>query len=312
MHFGFSYIGLIFLVLLFVPNLIWTKHLPKDYARYAKNENKVLLVFERIGEVAVSALVLIFSDFNPHGLDFRLLWLVGAAMAMLLYEAFWIGYFKSEKTMADFYRPLWRIPVAGATLPVAAALLIASYGQNPFLFVAGVVLGIGHIGIHLGHKREIENAGRTPVLETARLRLRVALRDEMVQFIADQTDEILISAYREMLQGAIDHPEQWNWYAIWMIEEKSGRHIGDLCFKGLHPDGSVEIGYGILDDFCGRGYATEAVRAAVEWAFHQPGVVRVEAETEPENAASQRVLAKCGFLPTGTIGKEGPRFVRFP
>ena len=312
MHFGFSYIGLIFLVLLFVPNLIWARHLPKDYKKYAKNENKVLLVFERIGEVAVSGLILIFSDFNPQGFDFRLLWLVGAAVAMLLYEIYWIRYFKSEKTMADFYRSLLNIPVAGATLPVAAILLIASYGQNPFLFGAGVVLGIGHIGIHLGHKREIEKAGAAPVLETERLRLRVAIREEMVQFIAGQTDEIMIAAYREMLQGAIDHSEQWNWYAIWMIEEKSGAHVGDLCFKGLNPDGSVEIGYGILEPFCGRGYATEAVRAAVDWAFRQPGVTRVEAETEPENRASQRVLAKCGFLPTGTVGEEGPRFVRMP
>ena len=78
MHFGFSYIGLIFLALLFVPNLIWAKHLPKDYEKYAKNENKVLLVFERVGEVLVSALVLIFSDFNVQGFDFWLLWLVGA------------------------------------------------------------------------------------------------------------------------------------------------------------------------------------------------------------------------------------------
>ena len=312
MHFGFSYIGLIFLALLFVPNLFWTKHLPQGYETYAKNENKVLLILERVGEVLVSALVLIFSDFNPHGLDFRLLWLVGAALAMLLYEIYWIRYFKSEKTMADFYRSLLRIPVAGATLPVAAVLLIASYGQNPILFGAGVILGVGHIGIHLGHKRELEKSGTPTVLETARLRLRVALHNEMVQFISGQTDEILAAAYREMLQGALDHPEQWNWYAIWMMEEKSGKHVGDLCFKGLNPDGSVEIGYGILEDFWGRGYATEAVRAAVEWALQQPGVTRVEAETEPENAASQRVLAKCGFLPTGTLGKEGPRFVRLP
>ena len=37
---------------------------------------------------------------------------------------------------------------------------------------------------------------------------------------------------------------------------------------------------------------------------------RVEAETEPDNAASQRVLAKCGFVPNGIVGEEGPRYVR--
>ena len=64
MHFGFSYVGLIFLTLLMVPNLIWTKNQPKDYKIYAANENKILLAFERVGEVLVSCLVLIFSDFT--------------------------------------------------------------------------------------------------------------------------------------------------------------------------------------------------------------------------------------------------------
>lgn len=155
MHFGFSYVGLIFLVMLFVPNLLWTKHMPKDYARYAAKENKILLAFERIGEVAVTGLVLFFRDFNVQGLELRLLWLVGAFLLMLLYEVFWIRYFRSEKTMEDFYSSLLGIPVAGATLPVIAVLLLAVYGRNPILFAAGIVLGIGHIGIHMNHKREI-------------------------------------------------------------------------------------------------------------------------------------------------------------
>ena len=67
MHFGFSYVGLIFLVMLFVPNIIWAKHQPKGYDQYAKNENKILLALERAGEVLVTALVLIFSDFNVQG-----------------------------------------------------------------------------------------------------------------------------------------------------------------------------------------------------------------------------------------------------
>ena len=42
-HFGFSYMGLIFLLMLFIPNIIWTKHKPKDYEQYVVNENKVFL-----------------------------------------------------------------------------------------------------------------------------------------------------------------------------------------------------------------------------------------------------------------------------
>lgn len=42
-RFGFSYIGLIFLLMLFFSNIIWTKHKPKDYEKYVVNENKVFL-----------------------------------------------------------------------------------------------------------------------------------------------------------------------------------------------------------------------------------------------------------------------------
>lgn len=63
-HFGFSYIGLIFLLMLFIPNIIWTKCKPRDYEKYVINENKILLLFERTGEVLVCVISLIFSDFN--------------------------------------------------------------------------------------------------------------------------------------------------------------------------------------------------------------------------------------------------------
>ena len=155
MHFGFSYVGLIFLLMLFVPNFLWTKHQPKGYEQYAPNENKILLALERVGEVAVTALVLVFRDFNVQGRSPRLLWLAGALALMLLYECFWIRYFRSDHTMRDFYSSLLGVPVAGATLPVVAVLLFAVYGRNPILFAAGIVLGIVHIGIHLNHRKEV-------------------------------------------------------------------------------------------------------------------------------------------------------------
>jgi hypothetical protein len=75
---------------------------------------------------------------------------------MIPYEVFWTRYFRSEKTMKDFYSSILGIPVAGATLPVLAFLLLAIYGKNIILGIAVVILGIGHIGIHLMHRREIE------------------------------------------------------------------------------------------------------------------------------------------------------------
>lgn len=155
MNFGFSYVGLIFLVMLMLPNIIWTKNQPKDYEKYVANENKVLLAFERIGEVLVSCISLIFSDFNIKPCSNWTWWLITSFLLMVLYEIYWIRYFKSEKTMKDFYSSILGIPVAGATLPVLAFLLLAVYGKNSILGVSVLILGIGHIGIHLMHKREI-------------------------------------------------------------------------------------------------------------------------------------------------------------
>lgn len=148
------------------------------------------------------------------------------------------------------------------------------------------------------------------MIETKRLKIYPAAREQMEAFIAAEANAELKKAYTQMLEGCLRHPDQWKWYAMWMIELQSGTHIGDLCFKGLDTKGMAEIGYGILEKYQGQGYATEAVGAAVHWALQQPAVNSVEAETEADNRASQRVLEKCGFLPTGTVGEEGPRFFK--
>ena len=146
------------------------------------------------------------------------------------------------------------------------------------------------------------------MIKTERLRLYPASWEQMDAMIASEQDEELKKAYTEMLEGSLRHPDQWDWYAIWMIEKTEGTPVGDLCFKGLREDGIAEIGYGILEEHRGRGYATEAVRAACRWAFLHPDAVSLEAETDAGNAASQRVLQKCGFRPNGSFGEEGPRF----
>ena len=128
----------------------------------------------------------------------------------------------------------------------------------------------------------------------------------MEAMIASEPDEELRQAYSEMLDGCLRHPDQWDWYAIWAIEQKDGTMVGDLCFKGLEKNGIAEIGYGILEEYRGKGYATEAVQAVCCWAFRHPQVLSLEAEAG--NIVSQRVLEKCGFRPNGTFGPEGPRF----
>lgn len=146
-------------------------------------------------------------------------------------------------------------------------------------------------------------------LTTERLILHPATDEEMLRIIDGASDEILKQAYTEMRLAAENHPDRRSWYAMWLIERKDGTHVGELCFKGLESDGSSEIGYGILPAFQRKGYATEAVKAAVGWALAEPGTQCVTAETEDDNKASQRVLLKCGFVPTGSRGEEGPLFI---
>lgn len=154
-HFGFSYIGLIFLMMMTVPNLIWTKNQPKDYT-YSK-ENKVLLIFERVGQVLVTCIALIFSDFNLRPWSSWTIWFIAAVILMLMYECWWVRYFKSQKTLADFYSSFCYVPLAGATLPVVAFLLLGIYGKVALLIVSVIILGIGHIGIHIQHWKELKS-----------------------------------------------------------------------------------------------------------------------------------------------------------
>lgn len=152
-HFGFSYVGLLFLLMLFIPNLIWTRKKPQGYT--SENENKVLLIFERIGEVLTTVCALIFDNFNLHGWSNWTWWLIGAFVLMIMYELWWFSYFQSARKLTDFYSSFLGVPLAGATLPVCSFLLLGIYGKVIALVVAAIILGIGHIGIHIQHYTEL-------------------------------------------------------------------------------------------------------------------------------------------------------------
>ncbi len=148
-HIGFSYVGFLFLLLLFIPNIIWTKNLPEGYT--SKNESKILLFLERTGEVLVCCCAILFNDFNLHEWSAWSWWLAASVLFMLLYELWWIRYFRSPKELSDFYSSFLGIPYAGATLPVIAFFLLGIYGKIIWMLIATVILGIGHIGIHKSH-----------------------------------------------------------------------------------------------------------------------------------------------------------------
>jgi [ribosomal protein S5]-alanine N-acetyltransferase len=105
--------------------------------------------------------------------------------------------------------------------------------------------------------------------------------------------------YAEILPWLLEqwkkHPEQQKWSGL-IVHKGDSMIIGEIGGKGA-PDenGVIEIGYGIVPKYEGKGYATEAVRAFVHWLKQCPEVHKVAAECAKENIASKRVLEKAGF-----------------
>jgi RimJ/RimL family protein N-acetyltransferase len=82
-----------------------------------------------------------------------------------------------------------------------------------------------------------------------------------------------------------------------LITERASRNaIGSIGFHGP-PDeeGQVTIGYGLVEQYRGRGLGTEALEALIAYCRTRPEVRTILADTDVENTVSQRVLEKCGF-----------------
>jgi hypothetical protein len=98
----------------------------------------------------------VFSNFNIQKWTTGSFWLIGAFLLMILYEAWWVRYFRSERKLSDFYSSFFGIPLAGATLPVMAFFMLGMYGKVICMLIAVFLLGIGHIGIHVQHKKDLD------------------------------------------------------------------------------------------------------------------------------------------------------------
>lgn len=107
-----------------------------------------------------------------------------------------------------------------------------------------------------------------------------------------------------------ENPDAVGW-TVWFItlrseDKKKNKLIGNAGFKGKpSADGTVEIGYSILEPYQRNGYATEAVQGLMEWAFSVSEANRIIAETFPDLHASIRVLEKNGFRFIGQGSEEG-------
>jgi RimJ/RimL family protein N-acetyltransferase len=129
--------------------------------------------------------------------------------------------------------------------------------------------------------------------EQSGLRAAAGLRDFFVS--ADVSP-----AWVEGLRAAKSADPWLQGFAV--VHRASRSVIGSAGFKGP-PDGegTVELAYGIVPDYQGQGYATEAAAALVRFAFADGRVRLVRAHTLPANNASTRVLAKCHFKHVGEV-----------
>lgn len=96
------------------------------------------------------------------------------------------------------------------------------------------------------------------------------------------------------------------WYAITRNEDgQPDELVAGAGFFGPPSDGSVEIGYSVVPEARGQGFASEIVAALVEHAFKTEAVNQVIARTIDANPASVAVLLRCGFECTGAGDEPG-------
>ncbi len=150
-----------------------------------------------------------------------------------------------------------------------------------------------------------------PILETERLRLRGHRANDFAAVAAMWSDPI-VNRYTTGKPLASD--DAWGkalrnaglWpvlgYGYWVIEEKAtGEFVGETGFADFHRQieppltGMPEMGWVLLSQFHGKGYATEATRAAINWGDEHITVKPMCCIIHVENAVSVRLAHKLGF-----------------
>lgn len=158
------------------------------------------------------------------------------------------------------------------------------------------------------NKDEITKVFRDiPILETDRLILRRMLKtdaDDMFDYAkrADTTkyltwnphpDRKFSYQYLVYLQQKYRQGDFHDWA---LVLRDSGKMIGTCGFTRFdYGNEAAEVGYVINPDFWGKGYAPEALRRVIRFGFDYLDLHRIEAKYMEDNAASRRVMEKCGM-----------------
>jgi len=120
-------------------------------------------------------------------------------------------------------------------------------------------------------------------------------------------DRSALEFFRDQLRaGGPSHVGWYGWYAI--TRGSNGQPeslVAGAGYLGPPSGGTVEIGYSVIPDARGRGYATELVEALTARAFQHPEVHAVIAHTSDLNVPSTRALLRCGFLRVGPGPEPG-------
>lgn len=156
----------------------------------------------------------------------------------------------------------------------------------------------------------------TPTLRTARLRLRPFTPADTDAIYALQsnphvlrywdsppwTDRARADRFIEMCRQLAD---EGTGARLAIERADDGAFIGWCCLMNWKPTyRSATLGYCLGEAAWGQGYATEAARALLQWAFGTLDLNRLQAETDTRNTASSRVLEKLGFQREGTMRED--------
>jgi [ribosomal protein S5]-alanine N-acetyltransferase len=156
----------------------------------------------------------------------------------------------------------------------------------------------------------------TPTLHTARLLLRPVTSADADALFAMHSSAYVLRYWDAPPWSERARAERFITACQQMADEGSGARlaidrVSDRAFIGWcsltrwNPDyRSASMGYCLDDAAWGHGYATEAARALLQWAFDTLDLNRVQAETDTRNTASARVLEKLGFVREGTLRED--------
>jgi len=157
----------------------------------------------------------------------------------------------------------------------------------------------------------LPSSGLVPTVETDRLILRGHRLDDFADSLALWTDPESVrfisgkpSTQEEVWARMLRYAGHWSLlgFGYWVVTDKvTGRFVGEVGFgnfkRDIEPslDGMPEIGWVLAPHGHGKGYATEAARAAIAWGETHFGPVRTACIIAPENGPSIRVAEKCGY-----------------